>query len=313
MKRRVWAAALAFVLLAGGAGFLPRSREMERLKLVSALAVDGGGEVSVTALTAVRASGEEEPETFSGVGGSLASACRNLRESSARRAYLGQTEQLLLGEGCDLEQTLDFVLTDRELRMDASLYIVKGNAGQVLQASVERAGEETGGRDPRGRTVGETLARLAQEEYALIPALAPGGDGTAAPAGWAVAGPGGVAGYLEGEAAVGAFLLLGGGAGEVVTLSAGAAEVTGVQIGARDGAVKCRLEARRVQGEPGLKELEAWAAANLRAALSSGWDCWGLDRELAAGRPWDWEEIRGVDVRLLDVEVTGRWVEGYGP
>ena len=123
MKRRVWAAALAFVLLAGGAGFLPRSREMERLKLVSALAVDGGGEVSVTALTAVRASGEEEPETFSGVGGSLASACRNLRESSARRAYLGQTEQLLLGEGCDLEQTLDFVLTDRELRMDASLYI----------------------------------------------------------------------------------------------------------------------------------------------------------------------------------------------
>ena len=38
-----------------------------------------------------------------------------------------------------------------------------------------------------------------------------------------------------------------------------------------------------------------------------------LGRELAAGRPWDWEEIRGVDVRLLDVEVTGRWVEGYGP
>ena len=303
---------LLLIALAGGAGALPESRAVEGLKLVNTLAVDGGEELSVTALTAVRASEAEEPETFSGAGGSLAEACRRLRESSARRAYLGQTEQLLLGEGCELGESLDFVLVDRELRMDTSLYRVKGNAGKALSASAERAGEETGGRDPRRRTVGQTLARLAEGEYALVPALEPDEEGKLGPAGWAVAGERGVAGYLEEDAALGALLLQGSGAGEVVTLPTGAAELTLVRTWTADGKVRCALEARRAQGEPSLAALEAWGEEKLRAALAPGWDCWGLDRELAALRPWDWETLRGMDVRDLDVEVTGRWVERNG-
>lgn len=313
MKSRIWAATLAFALLIGGAGLLPESRAIEALKLVGTLAIDGDEEVSVTALTAVRASGEEEPETFSGTGGSLGEACRKLREGSARRTYLGQTEQLLLGEDCDLSRTLDFVLTDRELRMDTSLYIVRGNAGEALRASAERAGEETGGKDPRRRSVGEVLARLAEGENTLVPALAPDQDGTLVPAGWAAVDPRGVAGYLEGEAAMGALLLQGGGAGEVVTLPEGTAEVTGARLWARDGTLQCDLEARRIQGEPEIGGLETWAETRLRAALAAGWDCWGLDRELAAARPWNWETIRGTRVGGLDVKVTGKWVEGYGP
>ena len=312
MKGGKLALALAGALLAAGAGALPERQEMERLKLISALAVDGGPEVSVTALTAVRSGGEEEPETFSGTGESLAQACRALRESSARRAYLGQTEQLLVAAESDLAEILDFVLVDRDLRMDTSIYIVKGAAGEALAASAKLAPEETGGKDPRRRTVGETMARLAEGEPALIPALAPAGDGTLAPAGWAVAGPGGIEGYLEGDAALGAFLLSGGGAGEVVTLPGGAAAVTAVRTRARNGRLECVIEARRAQGEPDMAALAAWGERQLRAALEAGWDCWGLGRELACLRPWAWERMRDVDVSGLEVAVTGRLVEGYG-
>lgn len=313
MKSRGWIIPLVFAVLAGGMGALPQSREIEGLKLVSALAIDGREELSVTALTAVRATEKEEPEIFSGTGDSLGAACRKLRESSARRAYLGQTEQLLLGEGCDLEEILNFVLTDRELRMDTSLYIVKGNAGEALSASAQRTVEETGGQDPRRRTVGQTLARLAEGEYTLIPALEADEEGTLTPAGWAAAGPRGTVGYLEGDAALGALLLQGGGRGEVVTLPAGAAELTMVRAWACDGKVSCTLEARRAQGKPSLEALEAWGEEKLRAALAPGWDCWGLGRELAARRFWDQERFQETDVRSLDVEVTGRWVERDGP
>ncbi len=307
------ALALALALLAGGAGALPESREIEGLKLVGTLAVDGGAETSVTALTAVRATGEEEPETFSGTGDSLAQACRRLREGSSRRTYLGQTEQLLIGEESDLNATLDFVLVDRELRMDTSLYIVKGPAGAALAASAERASEETGGQDPRRRTVGETLARLSEGEYALVPALAVGEEGALAPAGWAVVGPLGLAGYLEEDAALGAILLDGDGEGEVVTLPGGAVELTAVRTWAQNGRVKCGIEARRAQGEPDMKTLEAWGERMICAALAPGWDCWGLDRQLACPQFWMWERAKGTDVGKLDVEVTGRLVEGHGP
>ena len=95
MGKGRWLAVLAGVLLLGGAG--PRAREMEELRLVTALALDGGEEIRATAVTGVRASEDEEPELLTGAGETMAQACAALRESSARRAYLGQTEQLLLG------------------------------------------------------------------------------------------------------------------------------------------------------------------------------------------------------------------------
>lgn len=157
------------------------------------------------------------------------------------------------------------------------------------------------------------MARLSEGEYALAPALAPDEEGTLAPAGWAVVGPDGVAGYLEGDAALGALLLDGDGEGEVVTLPGGAAELTAVRVWAKKGKVTCTLEARRAQGEPDMAALEAWGERMLRAALASGWDCWGLDRELACSAPWDWEQVKGTDVDELEVEVTGRLVERDGP
>ncbi len=308
MKGGRWAILLAALLAAKGAGVLPQSREMEELKLITTLAMDGGEVVTVTAVTGVRVTEDEEPEVFTGTGGSLAEACRTLRESSSRRAYLGQTEQLLVGEGQDLAEALDFVLSDDELRMDTLLYIVRGEAGAALAVSAGQVAAETGGKDPRGRTVGEVMPRMAEGEYALVPALAPGEDGTLAPAGWAAVGPNGLAGYLEGDAAVGAALLAGAGGERVITLSGGAAEIVGVRTWAKGGKVCCTLTAKAAQGEPSQSELEEWGEQKIRSALALGWDCWGLDREMSALQPWNWKAWKGTDIRLLDVEVTGRLV-----
>lgn len=309
MGKRRWAVALAALLAVIGAGLLPRSRGLEERKLVSALAVDGGERVTVTAVTAVRVTEDEEPEVLTGVGDSLAAACRELRGGSARRVYLGQAEQLLVGETRDLKTVLDYVLTDRELRLDTLLYIVKGSAGEALGASADRVAGETGGQDPRGRTVGEILPRLAEGEYALAPALAAGEQGILEPAGWAVLGPGGLAGYLSGEAGLGAALLSGLGAGQVATLPHGAVEITGVRSWAVDGTLHCTLTARAAEGFPKEEDLAAWGERLLAAALEPGWDCWGLTRELGAPRPGDWERWRNWPVEKLAVKVKGRLVE----
>lgn len=304
---------LAFLLGAKALGLLPQSRELEEWKLVTSLALDTGEEaVTATALTGVRTTEEEEPETFSGEGASLAEACAALRQNSSRRAYLGQTQQLLLGEGQDLQAAMDFVLLSREVRTDTLLYIVKGEAGAALSASADKVGAETGGQDPRGRTVGELLPRLSEGEYTLTPALKPDEKGLLAPAGWAVLGPGGVADYLEGDAALGADLLTGLGTDQTVTLPGGAVQLTSVRIWAKGGKLCCALTARVAQGTPGAADLEDWGAEKLKAALAYGWDCWGLRRELAALEPWTWESWREADISALQVEVTGKLVGEHG-
>lgn len=310
MKGSKWALALAALLVAKGAGLLPRGHELEGRQLISALAVDGGEEITVTAVTGVRVSEDEEAEVLAGAGKSLAEACHRLRSSSARQAYLGQTEQLLLGEDAKLGETLEFVLKDRELRLDTLLYIVKGTAGKALETSAEKVATETGGRDPRSRTVGEILPRLAEGECALAPALAPGEGGALEPAGWVALGSDGIAGYFEEDAAQGAALLAGLGIGRVVTLPHGAAEVTATRIWAKDGTLSCVLTGRIAEGEPPEQELADWGERCLRAALDQNWDCWGLDREQGALQPWNWERLKGGPVSALKVKVVGRLVKG---
>ena len=113
---------------------------------------------------------------------------------------------------------------------------------------------------------------------------------------------------MEDEAADGAVLLAGQGEEKVIALPGGSVELTGVRSWAMDGRVMCTLTGRVVQGEPTEGERAAWGENNIRAALELGWDCWGLDRELGALRPWDWKSIQGTDVSTLKVKVTGKLV-----
>lgn len=302
MKGRGWAIVLAVGVAARCLGLLPQSRALEGLRLVGTLAVDGGDGVTATAVTAVRAAEGEEPETFTGRGADLAAACGALRQASSRRAYLGQTEKLLLGEGADLAATLNYVLSDRELRLDTLLYIVRGEAGSGLTASLDRAPAEVGGRDPRGVTVGQALTRLSQGEPAALPALAADGEGKLAPAGWAVVTSDGVAGWLEGEGALGCELLHGVESQRVIPLPGGSVRLTGARIWAAQGVLHCYLAGEVTGGSPSGEELAAWGEGALRAALAPGWDCWGLEGEQRALQPWG--EVRPVGE--LKLRVTGK-------
>ncbi len=312
MNGHKWALALVALLCAGSVGALPRGQEMESRKLVTALALDGGEETKMTAVTGVRVSEDEEPEVLTGSGESLTAAWGDLRENSSRRVYLGQTEQLLVGRGQDLGRALDFAVEHRELRLDTLLYIVKGEAGPALEASAQKTAGETGGEDFRGVTVGEVMPRLAEGEYAAVPALEPDGEGQLSPGGWAVLGSDGVAGYLDGEAALGALLLSGKAQGQAAALDGGGVELSSARCWAKDGRLCCALAARITEGAPTKEALEQWGEEKLRAALDAGWDCWGLDRELAGFQPWAWEEVRGTDIRTLKVEVKGRLVGNGG-
>ena len=293
MKKTV--AVLLVLALLQVTGRLPPGREIEGLQLITALAVDGDREVAATALTAVRVGEGEQPQLFTGAGEDLAVACRALRESSSRRAYLGQTAQLLVGADCDLWETLAFVLDHRELRLDTLLYMVDGQAGAGLMASAGKVSAENGGTDPRAVTVGQALARLSAGDCQALPALAPGREGLI-PDGWAVAGPQGVVGRLRGQAALGCELLSGVEMERVIPLPGGAAEVLRAHWKVRGGTLYCALTARPAQGDPRAGQLEEWGEAVLSAALAPGWDCWGL---LPSGG----------DVSGLAIAVKGRWAE----
>ena len=148
------------------------------------------------------------------------------------------------------------------------------------------------------------MPRLTQGYFAPVRALQPAEEGGLAPAGWAVLGPDGVVGFLEGDGAWGVDLLLGFGAGKVAVLPGGSMELTGVRVGSAKGGVTCTLTARVVEGNPTQRELEIWGEKRLRAALAPGWDCWGLEQ---AQQLWGGENIKVSD---LEIQVTGRLVSG---
>lgn len=310
MNGHRWALLLAALVWAGGVGAMPQAKEPESLQLITALAVDGGEKITATAVTGVRATEDEEPEVLKGEGDSLTAACGDLRENSSRRAYLGQTQQLLVGEGLDLKNVLDFATEHRELRLDTLLYIVKGKAGPALEASAQMTAAETGGQDPRSVTVGEVLPRLTEGECALAPALVPDEEGKLSPAGWAVLGRGGVLGYLEEDAALGAALLNGKAQGQTATLPGGGVELVSARCWAKEETLCCALTARTVEGQPTEEELAAWGSEALRAALEQGWDCWGLRRELAFFRPWEWDKAKDADVSTFNIKVEGEITGG---
>lgn len=190
---------LLLILALAATSGLPRGRELEERQLITALSVDrAGAEISLTALTAVRASEDEEPELLAAQGFDMDSAIRSLQSARASQAYLGQTEKLLLGEGIaasELLKTLEYVMDHHDLRLDTLLYVVKGSAGEGLSATAPTVSGETPGRDARGVSVAWVLSQLCEGRQVQIPALALGDKGLLEPAGWAVLTPSGLLGY----------------------------------------------------------------------------------------------------------------------
>ena len=173
--RRELAWTCALLLLSGALGLLPKGREPEELTLLTQLAVEKAGEeVVLTALAGGRAEEGEDPELLTGRGPTLSAAVEDLTDPPLRRPYLGQTEALLVG--CEwageMEELLSFVLDHPDLKVDTTIYVTQGRAGEVLAAWAKELKGKTRAEDREARTVGETLALLSQGRRAVLPVLA---------------------------------------------------------------------------------------------------------------------------------------------
>lgn len=295
--RRACAAALGALMLALSGCTLSiynNYRDIESLEVVRVLGLDAGedGALRLSAATGADASGRE-PLRISGEGESLEGALRALdRLAGGGRLFFAGTGAIVLGEGAagEASRWLDAVARSRELRLDAELYVLRGgsagelicgagaqeDAASALSALASRASEY--GPAPVSSCAGVSRALIERGAAAATAIrLEAGADGglTAVPAGFALLTDGGLAGYLDGEAAFGAGLFLGGPGTAALELGGGVtAEAAGAALGfVRLGDARLRIDV----------ELRGSVAEAPSGADLSGGAAWaGLEAELAA-------------------------------
>lgn len=345
---------LAMALMTGCSAVsaaLPWGQELESAVLMQALGVDVGTQgvdgVAVTASSGGRpAAGEspgQEPVVLSAQADTVTAACAQMQSYGKDFVFFGDVEQLLVGEGQalrGLDPILEHMARDPELRLEAQVWAVKG--GGAADALFAAAG--TSGASARleamqadasllatavSRTAREALADLMDNGCTFTPALslipARPGDGTEgevglAPAGYAVFRDGALAGWAEGDAALGVNLLLDEETAGVVELSTpqqgkAALRLDHSSVAIRPvfvGGVLKRLEVTvkaeaamtEYRGGAGLdQEVRTWLeqelarvlGRQLRAALDLGQrldaDYLHLGRKAALAAPWEKERL----------------------
>lgn len=241
MRRALYGMVSVLILcsLAGCAAF-PFAHEIESTVLMRALGVDVGTEsidgVAVTASSGARpAAGTQKPEpptVLAAQADTVSAACQRIQALGDQFVFYGDVDQLLLGEG-QAQRSLTTVLAhvgrDRDLRLEAQLWVVKGaSAADVLFSAEEGGGASSrldAMREDAGlfsaalpKTARETLVELTRNGCTFVPALAAvpsrAGDGATggtaiAPAGYALFRDGALVGWTDSETSRGVNLLLG--------------------------------------------------------------------------------------------------------
>lgn len=314
--------ALCFLLTGCGryAGALPYGREIEDMELIRTLGVD-----VAPAGVKITASGGDQEETrvVTGEADTISAAVLALQGGGDSYLYFGHVTQLLVGEalaGEGLSPALDYTLRDVEMRLETALYLVQGDAENAIREAAEEGSATerlealaadaglTAASMPR--TVKDVLADLDRQGASFVPAVT--GDGELSAAGYGILKGDTLAGWAQGEAALGVNLIFSKVDADVVTVTAGettaALRVVGAETGVRplwDGesltglAVTCRVEANLAEGAPMPDEetLAALAAAleeveesrmerALALAASLDADYLGLRPAAALAVPW---------------------------
>ena len=351
-------AGLAALTLTGcrrGPGLLPYAREIEDMELMQTLGVDraGEGQVEVTASSGSGDPAEGAATVVSGQAGTISAAVLGMQGEGSSYLYFGHVGPLLLGEGLarqGVEPALDYILRDVETRLDTALYLVRGGtAGKAITAAgedgsaadrLEALAEDAGllaGSMPR--TVKDALSDLYAQGATFLPAVK--ADEALTAAGYGILKGDRLAGWAEGDAALGVNLVLGQVDADVVELPLDGGGVAALRVvGARtsvrpvmDGgaltglSLTCTLDANMAEGNLDLRTEEVHASletalaqveeARIRSALELAQeldaDYLGLLRRAALARPWHKEALEGASLGALELElhVTAKLQRSY--
>ena len=317
-------------------------RDIESLEVVQALGLDtaGDGGVLLSVATGADASGRE-PVRLTQEAESLDGAMRGMEQLTGRgRLFFSGTGAIVLGAPAAAESArwLDAIARSKELRLDTELYVLRsGEAAGLLTsddapedvfASLNALGERVRSDGPAPvPTCSDVSRSLISSGAALAAAIdvAEGADGrlTPVPAGFAILTAGGLAGWLDEDAAIGAGFFMGGPGISVVELESGVtAELAGAELSVSPVWNGGSLSGLDVSLEVGGSVIEAPADSDFSSAgswetiedelsgLARGWvesaldksrelgaDFLGLGREIEsaepvrfAGMPLSWEE-----------------------
>lgn len=324
-------------------GMLPYAREIEDMELVRTLGVDGDGE----GVTVTGSGGTQEGEKanlVTGQAATISSAVLTMQSQGSSYLYFGHVGQLLLGEELarrGVEDSLDYVLRDVEMRLEMALYLVRdGTAGEAMEAAaqdgsatdrLEALAEDVGlTADTMTRSVKDVLADLEDRGASFAPAIS--ADDTLTAAGYGILKDGILAGWADQDAAKGVNLILSRVDADVVEVApAGQASAALRVVGARSVIrpvfegntltglrVECRVEANLAEGPPAeddqrrqalcdaLAELEReriQAALDLAAAYNA--DYLGLCRAAALLAPWHKQDLLD-GVEMKDLTLTAQ-------
>lgn len=337
MKKRLIPLLWACLFLTGCSQF-PVAREMGDMALLRTMGIDRVPEgVAVTGSTGPRARGlqsEGEPALIlSADRESLSSACLAMQGQSDSFVFFGYVDQLLIGEELakeSIQPVLDYFARDAELGLGAQLWLVRGTTAREAVS----AGGDTGvarrletlqhdskmGITLHTRTVGELYTDLLELGSAFVPALVPVEDGTAVlvERGYGVLNGDKLGGFLDGEAAKGLELLVGGPSADVLETELTDQEVSFNIISAHTGSrlefqgdtpstlkLTCNIEGRLSGYGAHLTEreleqlqrlLEVQERAKIEAALEQlkelHSDCAGLGAKAAIYCPAHWQSIQ---------------------
>lgn len=277
-QRKTVCALLALALLPLGgcsdAKFLPRVRELDEVDLLRTLGVDAAKEgVEVTASGGVQRkganSGEEPPVVLTRTAPTLSSACTALQSAGEKYFFFGHVGQLLAGEELvrrGLDEIMDYMTRDPEMRLDTQLYVVRGGSAADAVARPASGGKDSATAQlealtdsaalaaiPPARTVRDVLGDTVRCGATYCPAVelfstGKEGEDTLASGGYAILKNSRLVGWAEGDAERGVGLLLGKPETEILEFTGPAGEKVSLRVVGARTSVRGEFDGQRIAG-----------------------------------------------------------------
>lgn len=314
--KRIIATALVLVLLLSGCAGTPQSRETGGTAVVSVLGVEPAGE-DLRLFAAAEGRGEGEAFLCDSQGATPAAAVEGLINQGSRVVSCDHVEHLLLAQSAAgaLPQLLSYAFQEPQQSTESQLWVVRTEDLETVFSGESDTAQrmsviQSQGKDRQGfcpLTLREAAGALARGEPLLIPFLEPREEGLAF-GGLALYENGAVTGWLTGQQALGASLLLGNrvhwtGSVEdraMILQSTGCRVFPRFSRGQLAGlSLSCRLEGVLTGGwdaaEQDVAQLERETAQAMSQALQTlqqaGADAAGLQGRAGLSDPLRWQAL----------------------